>query len=572
MPRLEVLIGPDRFHLETAWVNHTDKPTEIDTPSFTGRVLMLVRDFSGVTPDGSEPKRDCVYFQGRSRKFAILIEGKFKRREGHAPYTGEEVQFGTDFGPFNAGMKVARWVDPATYYETKPPSGRPFIMSPYIACSRSSLLARNVGCHLTRPSPSAVNTFWCALSCSFAFPARPDLRFSASAYPGPDVLSKAIVLFQHDSAHPHHDGEEEGSFVPAEEISPNKHKWVERQHWRFAGLLGEARVDEFVATHSHLFLPSSSSSTPAHTDGSSASTPASDSTRSMTAAPSMNRHPSSLILGTIPKDLAPHSSEPDSPVSDVPTNDLTTPSTDNVGPRSSSAPETPAPAVEPIGRPSMDESAVHGWQWHWGAPIPNQQSQSQPAPSSATSASYAPNSKEGKPSRSAKEKKRSRFSLATLRGALEKEENTAQSLSSSIHLMMADQLPRAVDPLGLKRQASGEKYKPKPEVESELGPWRFADETVDVAEDTTFVFLDPDHPRTVSQRRKHFCANDGKNRKEFTYHPDMMGPVNLNIASHFTKMPIRYTLRSTRMVPRPDGEGIEREEETFVTISIRLVD
>ncbi|GAA5921255.1 hypothetical protein JCM1841_001656 [Sporobolomyces salmonicolor] len=559
MPRLEVLIGPDRFHLETAWVNHTDKPTEIDTPSFTGRVLMLVRDFSGVTPDGSEPKRDCVYFQGRSRKFAILIEGKFKRREGHAPYTGEEVQFGTDFdylpdsfpqGPFNAGMKVARWVDPATYYETKPPSGRPFIMSPYIAC---------------------MNTF--------------------CAYPGPDVLSKAIVLFQHDSAHPHHDGEEEGSFVPAEEISPNKHKWVERQHWRFAGLLGEARVDEFVATHSHLFLPSSSSSTPAHTDGSSASTPASDSTRSMTAAPSMNRHPSSLILGTIPKDLAPHSSEPDSPVSDVPTNDLTTPSTDNVGPRSSSAPETPAPAVEPIGRPSMDESAVHGWQWHWGAPIPNQQSQSQPAPSSATSASYAPNSKEGKPSRSAKEKKRSRFSLATLRGALEKEENTAQSLSSSIHLMMADQLPRAVDPLGLKRQASGEKYKPKPEVESELGPWRFADETVDVAEDTTFVFLDPDHPRTVSQRRKHFCANDGKNRKEFTYHPDIiytasfftpfcdlntldlkMGPVNLNIASHFTKMPIRYTLRSTRMVPRPDGEGIEREEETFVTISIRLVD
>ncbi|GAA5954983.1 hypothetical protein JCM21900_005957 [Sporobolomyces salmonicolor] len=559
MPRLEVLIGPDRFHLETAWVNHTDKPTEIDTPSFTGRVLMLVRDFSGVTPDGSEPKRDCVYFQGRSRKFAILIEGKFKRREGHAPYTGEEVQFGTDFdylpdsfpqGPFNAGMKVARWVDPATYYETKPRSGRPFIMSPYIAC---------------------MNTF--------------------CAYPAPDVLSKAIVLFQHDSAHPHHDGEEEGSFVPAEEISPNKHKWVEKQHWRFAGLLGEARVDEFVATHSHLFLPSSSSSTPAHTDGSSASTPASESARSMTAAPSLNRQPSSLILGTIPKDLAAHSSEPDSPVSDVLTTDLTAPSTDNVGPRSSSAPETPAPAVEPIGRPSMDESAVQGWQWHWGAPIPNQQSQSQPAPSSATSVSYAPNSKEGKPSRTAKEKKRSRFSLATLRGALEKEENTAQSLSSSIHLMKADQLPRAVDPLGLKRQASGEKYKPKPEVESELGPWRFADETVDVAEDTTFVFLDPDHPRTVSQRRKHFCANDGKNRKEFTYHPDIiytasfftpfcdlntldlkMGPVNLNIASHFTNMPIRYTLRSTRMVPRPDGQGIEREEETFVTISIRLVD
>ncbi|GAA5895343.1 hypothetical protein JCM5296_002381 [Sporobolomyces johnsonii] len=543
MPRLEVLIGPDRFHLETAWVNHTDKPTEIDTPSFTGRVLMLVRDFSGVTPDGSEPKRDCVYFQGRSRKFAILIEGKFKRREGHAPYTGEEVQFGTDFdylpdsfpqGPFNAGMKVARWVDPATYYETKPPSGRPFIMSPYIAC---------------------MNTF--------------------CAYPSPSVLSKAIVLFHHDSAHPHHDGEEASSFVPAEEISPSKHKWVEKQHWRFAGLIGEPQVDGFVATHSHLFLPPSSSSTPALNDGSSAATTsANDSAGSTPAAPSMNRHPSSLILGTVPKDLARDSSEPDSPIDNGPSTDSTVSSSGNFEPRSSSAPEMPATALEPTGRPSIDDSAIQGWQWHWGAPIPNQQSQSQ-------SPSRAP----------AKEKKRSRFSLATLRGALEKEEHPAQPVPPKSHLMMADQLPRAVDPLGLKRQASGEKYKPKPEVESELGPWRFADETVDVAEDTTFVFLDPEHPRTVAQRRKHFCANDGKNRKEFTYHPDIiytasfftsfcdlntldlkMGPVNLNIASHFTRMPIRYTLRSTRMVPRPDGQGSEKEEETFATISIRLVD
>ena len=35
---------------------------------------------------------------------------------------------------FNAGMKVAQWVDPATFYEEYPPSGRPFIMSPYAAC------------------------------------------------------------------------------------------------------------------------------------------------------------------------------------------------------------------------------------------------------------------------------------------------------------------------------------------------------------------------------------------------------------------------------------------------------
>lgn len=97
MPRLEVRVGSDRFHTEVAWVNHTSRPTEIDTPLFAGRVLVLVRNFDGVTPDGSPPKRDAKYFEGRSRKFAILIEGRFKQREGVPLYTGDEVQFGSDF-------------------------------------------------------------------------------------------------------------------------------------------------------------------------------------------------------------------------------------------------------------------------------------------------------------------------------------------------------------------------------------------------------------------------------------------------------------------------------------------
>lgn len=52
---------------------------------------------------------------------------------------------------------------------------------------------------------------------------------------------------------------------------------------------------------------------------------------------------------------------------------------------------------------------------------------------------------------------------------------------------------------------------------------------------------------------------------------DSMGPVRMSIAKYFTDMPIRYTLRSTRMAPRPDGkEG--QEEECFVTIAFELVD
>lgn len=85
---------------------------------------MLVKDFAGVTPDGSAPKPHNQFFDGRSRKFAILIEGRFKRREGVEPYNGDEVEFGSDFdylpdsfprAPLDAGLKVAKWIDPAMW-------------------------------------------------------------------------------------------------------------------------------------------------------------------------------------------------------------------------------------------------------------------------------------------------------------------------------------------------------------------------------------------------------------------------------------------------------------------------
>ena len=50
-----------------------------------------------------------------------------------------------------------------------------------------------------------------------------------------------------------------------------------------------------------------------------------------------------------------------------------------------------------------------------------------------------------------------------------------------------------------------------------------------------------------------------------------MGPVHLNIGKYFEDMPIRYTLRSTRLAPRVDGaDGLE--EECFATIAFDLVD
>lgn len=93
MPTLEVRIGSDRFHMELARLNDTRRPHEIDTEHFTGRVLVRILN----APGAKEGEEGREYFEGRSRKFCIQIEGKFKK-----PWKGSEILFGTDFD---------RWVD-----------------------------------------------------------------------------------------------------------------------------------------------------------------------------------------------------------------------------------------------------------------------------------------------------------------------------------------------------------------------------------------------------------------------------------------------------------------------------
>ncbi|KWU45053.1 DUF1769-domain-containing protein [Rhodotorula sp. JG-1b] len=505
MPRLEVAIGPDRFHTEVAWVNCTARPTEIDTPNFTGRVLVLVKDFAGVTPDGSPPKRNAAYFEGRTRRFGILIEGKWKKRDGVKPYTGDEIQFGSDFdylpdsfpmGPFNLGMKISHQIDPATYYEFRPPHGRPYIMSPYVAC---------------------MNTF--------------------CAYPAPDALPRAIVLSRSDAEEDH-----THTFVPTE--GKNGKKWVEQEHWSFLGLRGDPKIDAFLASHSHLLPPVAATTT----NTTSLAPP--PETR-----PGLRNRQSSLVLGTADRTTIKRSESPDD--------------------------ETLTPADSAAG--------------FWGAPVyrSGPDSKSAPASKHASGASTPVPSSTGTSETPKKKKSGSKFSLSSLVHALDSSltSESSSSAASKDHLLTPDQLATAIEPGRGRAQSVSARYQPNPVVQKELGPWRFADEEVDATEDTNFIFLEPDRPRTVPQRRKHFCAENGKHRKSFEYDPDCiytasfftpfcdlntldlkMGPISINVAPYFTKMPIRYTLRSTRMVPRPDGTPGPMEEEVFATISFRLVD
>ncbi|KAI8457501.1 hypothetical protein BY996DRAFT_642436 [Phakopsora pachyrhizi] len=114
-------------------------------------------------------------------------------------------------------------------------------------------------------------------------------------------------------------------------------------------------------------------------------------------------------------------------------------------------------------------------------------------------------------------------------------------------------------------------------VEKQLGPWRFGDPTTDILEDNTFVFLNKSVD--VQKRRKFFSEGNGKHRKSFTYDPDVVyatsffspfmdfntfdlaiGPVKMNVSRVLGDMPIRYTLRSTRIEKRRRLKKVREEK------------
>ncbi|KAH9811925.1 hypothetical protein DFH28DRAFT_426680 [Melampsora americana] len=228
--KLRISIGSHRDKVQIAHVNDSSKPTIIDSDLFVGRVLVKIKDFDGITPDGSTPIRDHVYFDGRSRKFDIQIEGRFKRRENVPLYTGEEIHFGSDFdhlvefpkSAFNAGMRVARWIDPNTFYDLSPISGRPFIMSPYLAC---------------------MNTL--------------------CAWPSPSRMSDALVcLRQSDRGDDEQAEDEVDDMVPMEQVDradigkavgSKKIGRHTKRYWRFIGLKGDGdRIDAFLEKNKEL--------------------------------------------------------------------------------------------------------------------------------------------------------------------------------------------------------------------------------------------------------------------------------------------------------------------------------
>ncbi|RKP05477.1 hypothetical protein THASP1DRAFT_19757 [Thamnocephalis sphaerospora] len=152
MPLL-VRAGPSYDQLETVRVNDDRHPMLINSPHFTGRLVVRIRDFTGEAPEGEARIENTDYFKGRRRKFSIQMEGRFKQ-----VVTAEELYYGVDFDQllpipsiFEIGMSAARFIDPAVYYETH--AKKPYIMSPLL-CGINTFSIRDAPeAPLEPPSP-----------------------------------------------------------------------------------------------------------------------------------------------------------------------------------------------------------------------------------------------------------------------------------------------------------------------------------------------------------------------------------------------------------------------------------
>lgn len=596
MPRLKVQVGPDRFHMEDACLNDTLHPHEIETEHFVGRVLVRILDAPGAKE--SEPGRE--YFEGRSRKFCIQIEGRFKRR-----LSGNDVLFGTDFDrfvdfprtPFNAGMRVAKYIDPCTFYELDPDSGRPYIMSPYIACM-------NTFC--AWPAPSRAHDAVVVLrhthrgsTSDTSRPPIPMIGLEKSNH----CLQSALVASPHGT-----DDEDEGDIVPREsldrsrsmsekdgngaakkkkgwfggfgESSAPKEERILKKYWRFVGFKDEPRVRGLLEAHHAKLRGGSSSGNHSEAEGSNteARAPAPQDSLGSVGSNDVQHGPAGQTLSflgtgkrteldrTPDRALTPNHGYGGKGMlmsprvgsgcfSDIGANEIAAAPPDDVkDDGNSSGPALVAPKPKHGVAAPLDEADT-------------------PAPNPSAAAPSSAHAKTG----SASEEKPEMPKLERIATSVrhEMEESARSDGLKDGDFKLADALAhthisRSNSAQGGANNAASSK------LDEQLGPWRFADPGTDMIEDNAFIFTTQSLP--VPRRRKHFASE--KNRLDFQYDPDVVygasfftdamdfntfnlgiGPVKLNVAKWFKDMPVRYTLRNTK-----------DENLTYVTISFQLVD
>jgi len=165
-PKLRVRVGPSPSTLAVINVNDDTHPQFIDSPYFSGYIVVRVKDFDGITPNKQPPIKYIPYFGTRKRCFSIQVTGRWKKE-----VNVNDLVFGAEFdrkvnpptGSWVA-MKFANLIDPALsadIYAEKPWLFSPLLCSMNIVNVKPAPLATISSVPAvssSTPSPSSAST------------------------------------------------------------------------------------------------------------------------------------------------------------------------------------------------------------------------------------------------------------------------------------------------------------------------------------------------------------------------------------------------------------------------------
>jgi hypothetical protein len=133
--KLQVKVGRDAASLELINPNDEENPYRIKTPEFEGYVLVRIKDFDGIIPDGCERHSGHDYFKGKRHLFSLHVQGTFSQE-----YTANDIVWSSDFErPINLPhFFISFWKAIAPHSMTDLGGPKPYIQS--FAVTASSLI------------------------------------------------------------------------------------------------------------------------------------------------------------------------------------------------------------------------------------------------------------------------------------------------------------------------------------------------------------------------------------------------------------------------------------------------
>ncbi|KAI8896440.1 hypothetical protein BC833DRAFT_528278 [Globomyces pollinis-pini] len=146
---VRISAGANYSELSTVMVNDESTPVWIDSEHFVGYLVVRMLNFNGVTPELHDSQKkgthchhpihnpDSSYFEGKNRRYSIMLQGRFKKS-----YGGDDIIFGADFNTsirtptgVSLAIKIAKWLDPAI--EADFGCKEPYMYSPLVSSMNS---------------------------------------------------------------------------------------------------------------------------------------------------------------------------------------------------------------------------------------------------------------------------------------------------------------------------------------------------------------------------------------------------------------------------------------------------